>query len=60
MGVSPGILFNFINRVLDEITYRKHHLVIIDGCLIHPKKNDYLKHGTALLNSSQRNVLKIS
>ena len=48
LSVSPAIWENFINRVLDEIPDRKHHLTIMDDCLIHSKRKEHLKHVTAL------------
>ena len=35
LSVSPPNWQNFINRVLEEILDRKHHLAIMDDCLIH-------------------------
>ena len=60
LSVSPAIWQNFINRVLDEIPDRKHHLAIMDDCLIHSKGKEHLKHVTALLKALLRNGLKIS
>ena len=58
LSVSPAIWQNFINRVLDEIPDRKHHLGIMDDCLIHSKRKQQLKHVTALLKALIRNGLK--
>ena len=60
LSVSPAIWQNFMNRVLDEIPDRKHHLAIMDDCLIHSKRKEHLKHVTALLKALIRNGLKIS
>ena len=60
LSVSPAIWQHFINRLLDEILDRKHHLAIMDYCLIHSKRNEYLKHLTALLKALIRNGFKIS
>ena len=60
LSVSPAIWQNFINRVLDEIPDRKHHLAIMDDCLIYSKRKEHLKHVTAILKALIRNGLKIS
>ena len=43
LSVSPAIWQNFIQKVLQEIpNYRKNQLAIMDDCLVHSKKKDYL------------------
>ena len=59
LNVTSAIWQNFINRVLDEIPDRKHHLAITDDCLTHSKRKLHLKHVTALLEALIRNGLKI-
>ena len=60
LSVSPAIWQNFINKVLNEIPDRQHHLAIMDDCLVHSKKRDHLKHLTALFKALLNNGLKIS
>ena len=60
LSVSPAIWQNFINKVLNEIPERQHHLAIMDDCLVHSKKKDHLKHLAALFKALQNNGLKIS
>ena len=61
LSVSPAIWQNFIQRVLSEIPdYRKHHLAIMDDCLVHSKKVDHLDHLVDLFKALIRNGLKIS
>ena len=60
LSVSPAILQHFINRVLDGIPDRKHHLAIMDDCLIRSKRKEHLKHVTAILKALIRNGFKIS
>ena len=51
LSVSPAIWQTFINKVLDEIPDRKHFLAIMDGCMIHSKRKDYLNHLIVLLKT---------
>ena len=60
LSVSPAIWQNFINKVLDQIPERKHHLAIMDDCLIHSKEKDHMKHLEALFKAIKDNGLKIS
>ena len=61
LSVSPAVWQNFIQRVLSEIpNHRKHHLAIMDDCLVHSKKKDHLSHLIDLFKALIRNGLKIS
>ena len=60
LSVSPAIWQSFINKVLDEIPDRKHHLAIMDDCLVHSKEKDHMKHLEALFKALKSNGLKIS
>ena len=61
LSVSPAIWQNFIQKVLQEIpNYRKHHLAIMDDCLVFSKEEDHLKHLIDLFKAIIRNGLKIS
>ena len=61
LSVSPAILQNFIQKVLQEIPdHRKNHLAIMDDCLVFSKKYNHLKHLTDLFKALIRNGLKIS
>ena len=61
LSVSPAVWQNFIQRVLSEIpNHRKHHLAIMDDCLVHSKKKDHLTHLIDLFKALIRNGLKIS
>jgi len=60
LTVSPAIWQNFINKVLDEIPNRKHHLAIMDDCLIHTKKKDHKNEIVALFRALVKHGLKIS
>ena len=61
LSVSPAVWQNFIQRVLSEIPdHRKHHLAIMDDCLVHSKKRDHLHHLIDLFKALIRNGLKIS
>ena len=61
LSVSPAIWQNFIQTVLSEIpNHRKHHLAIMDDCLVHSKKHDHLSHLINLFKALIRNGLKIS
>ena len=61
LSVSPAVWQNFIQKVLSEIpNHRKHHLAIMDDCLVHSKKNDHLGHLIDLFRALIRNGLKIS
>ena len=61
LSVSPAVWQNFIQRVLSEIpNHRKHHLAIMDDCLIYSKKNDHMEHLIDLFKALIRNGLKIS
>ena len=52
LSVSPAILQNFIQKVLQEIPdHRKNHLVIMDDCLVCSKKYNHLKHLTDLFKA---------
>ncbi len=42
LSVSPAIWQNFITKVLDEILSKKHHIAIMDDCLIHSKWKDHI------------------
>ncbi len=42
LSVSPAIWQNFITKVLDEIPSKKHHIAIMDDCLIHSKWRDHI------------------
>ena len=45
LSVSPAVWMAFITKVLQEIpNHRKHHLAIMDDCLVHSKKTDHLEH----------------
>ena len=61
LSVSPAVWQNFIQKVLSEIPdHRKHHLAIMDDCLVHSKRKDHLSHLTDLFKALIRNGLKIS
>ena len=60
LNVSPAIWQTFINQVLDEIEDRKHHLAIMDDCMIHSEKKTHIKHLVNLFKALIRNGLKIS
>ena len=60
LSVSPAIWQNFMNRVLDEMPDRRHHLAIMDDCLVHSKKNIHMKEIENLLKALINNGLKIS
>ena len=61
LSVSPAVWQNFIQKVLSEIpNHRKHHLAIMDDCLVHSKKKDHLSHLIDLFRALIRNGLKIS
>ena len=61
LSVSPAVWQNFIQTVLSEIpNHRKHHLAIMDDCLVHSKKRDHLSHLIDLFKALIRNGLKIS
>ena len=61
LSVSPAIWQNFIQKVLSEIpNHRKHHLAIMDDCLVHSKKKDHLHHLIDLFKALIRNGLKMS
>ena len=53
-------LAEFHKQSVDETPDRKHHLAIMDDCLMHSKRKENLKHVTALLKALIRNGLKIS
>ena len=38
LSVSPAVWQTFTSKVPDEISDRKHFLVIMDDCIIHSKK----------------------
>ena len=59
LSVSPAVWQNFIQKVLYEIPdHRKHHLAIMDDCLVHSKKRDHLHHLIDLFKALIRNGLK--
>ena len=61
LSVSPAVWQNFIPKVLSEIpNHSKHHLAIMDDCLMHSKKKDHLSHLIDLFKALIRNGLKIS
>ena len=60
LAVSPAIWQNFINTVLDKIPSRKHHMAIMDDCLVHSKLTDHTQHLIQLFKALIRNGLKIS
>ena len=60
LSVSPAIWQTFINQVLEGIEERKHHLAIMDDCLVHSKEADHEKHLKALFKALMKNGLKIS
>ena len=60
LSVSPAIWQTFINKVLDSIKERKHHLVIMDDCLIHSDFKSHITHLKALFQALITNGLKIS
>ena len=61
LSVSPAVWQNFIQKVLNEIPqYRKHHLAIMDDCLVHSKRKDHMQHLINLFEALIRNGLKIS
>ena len=61
LSVSPAVWQNFIQKVLSEIpNHRKHHLAIMDDCLVHSKKASHLHHLIDLFKAIIRNGLKIS
>ena len=60
LSVSPAIWQNFINKVLDEIPTRQHHLAIMDDCLIHSKLKEHIQELIYLFETIIRNGLKIS
>jgi len=60
LSVSPAIWQTFITTVLDEIPTCKHHLAIMDDCLIHSKRKDHTTQLIHLLKALIRHGLKIS
>ena len=61
LSVSPAVWQNFIQKVLSEIpNHRKHHLAIMDDCLVHSKKHNHMQHLIDLFKALIRNGLKIS
>ena len=60
LSVSPAIWQTFINKVLDGIVSRKHHLAIMDDCLVHSKKKSHMRHLENLFKALVDNGLKIS
>ena len=61
LSVSPAVWQNFIQKVLSEIpNHRKHHLAIMDDCLVHSRMKDHLHHLIDLFKALIRNGLKIS
>ena len=60
LSVSPAIWQNFITAVLGELPYKEHHIAIMDDCLIHSKRKDYLWEIEALLGTLEKHGLKIS
>ena len=60
LSVSPAIWQTFINKVLDSIEERKHHLAIMDDCLVHSDFKTHITHLKALFQALITNGLKIS
>ena len=60
LAVSPAIWQNFINRVLDGIPTKKHHMAIMDDCLVHSKTKQHITHLIQLFKALIKNGLKIS
>ena len=60
LSVSPAVWQNFITTVMNELPNRKHHLAIMDDCLIHSKKSDHLEEVRALFDALRRHGLKVS
>ena len=61
LSVSPAIWQNFIQSVLSEIpSHRRHHLAIMDDCLVHSKKSEHMKHLIDLFKALVKNGLKMS
>ena len=60
LSVSPAIWMEFITKVLDDMPDRKHHLAIMDDCMIHSDHKSHLGHLVSLFKALQKNGLKIS
>ena len=60
LSVSPAIWQNFMNQVLDEMPSRKHHLAIMDDCLVYSKKDIHMSELENLFKALIENGLKIS
>ncbi len=60
LSVSPAIWQNFITKVLDEIPSKKHHIAIMDDCLIHSKRKDHITELIRLFRVLIKYSLKIS
>ena len=60
LSVPLAIWQTFINKVLDEISNRKHFLAIINDCMIYSKWKDHFNYLIALLKALIRNELNIS
>ena len=60
LTVSPAIWQSFINTVLDELPNRKHHLAIMDDCLVHSMKKDHEKELLYLFKALMKYGLKLS
>ena len=57
---SPALWMKFITDILDKMMDRKHHLAIMDDCLIHSDLESHLSHLISLFQSLIKNGLKIS
>ena len=60
LSPSPAIWQEFITKVLDTLPDRKHHLAIMDDCLIHSDKASHLEHLINLFKGLIQHGLKIS
>ena len=60
LAVSPAIWQNFITRVLDELPNQKHHVAIMDDCLVHSKKSNHTQELVHIFQVLINNGLKIS
>ena len=60
LTVSPAIWGNFINRVLEDLPNREHHLAIMDDCLVHSKKADHQYEIELLFIALIKNGLRMS
>ena len=60
LSVSPAIWQNFITKVLDNLPDRKHHMAIMDDCLVHSSYKSHEWHLVNLFKALIDNGLKIS